>query len=317
MVDHRHHRQDGDAPRQRRRSGGARGFTLIEILVVVAIIALLISILLPSLRRAREQARRVACATNLRTCHQALMFYAQANQDFFPWVANVRDDGRVQFSMQPWEVLFKYVQRGLPSEFHDYPRIFNGPKGAASGSIYLSLDWYLCPSDVIHHITSQAVQTLPDGTTIRGEFVLSYAGMHYVMGVADLEAPDVGLKGSRRFGSVKNPSRFVAFGEAGDDTIGGGIAWELRDRNIEENQIGWEIRHLGGGNLVFVDGHGEFARFVNEQPSYGLPPFPQAFDPQWEANLNFHKTRNPQNQWVSLPGYSGPPALMVRAAPVP
>lgn len=60
------------------------GFTLIEVLVVVAIIALLISILLPSLRRAREHARIVACLAQLRDLGLALNMYAQNYKDWYP-----------------------------------------------------------------------------------------------------------------------------------------------------------------------------------------------------------------------------------------
>ncbi|RMF83596.1 MAG: hypothetical protein D6744_04385, partial [Planctomycetota bacterium] len=53
-----------------------------ELLVVVAIIALLISILLPSLRAARDQARQLLCVTNLRSMGQAAFLYAEANDGF-------------------------------------------------------------------------------------------------------------------------------------------------------------------------------------------------------------------------------------------
>ena len=64
-----------------------RGFTLIELLVVVSILALLIGILLPSLSGARRQARRVACASNLRAIGQSLRLYLNDSNDILPVVA--------------------------------------------------------------------------------------------------------------------------------------------------------------------------------------------------------------------------------------
>ena len=61
-----------------------KGFTLIELLVVVAIIALLISILLPSLSRARELAKRAVCASNQRGIGQGMHIYANDNKEWFP-----------------------------------------------------------------------------------------------------------------------------------------------------------------------------------------------------------------------------------------
>ena len=66
------------------RRGSRKGFTLIELLVVVAIIALLISILLPSLARARELAKRSVCASNMKNIGNGLVIYGNINDDALP-----------------------------------------------------------------------------------------------------------------------------------------------------------------------------------------------------------------------------------------
>ncbi len=68
----------------------ARGFTLIELLVVVAIIALLISILLPSLSRAREQAKKAKCMSNLKQTGGAMLNYFTESNDWFPFEKRVQ-----------------------------------------------------------------------------------------------------------------------------------------------------------------------------------------------------------------------------------
>jgi prepilin-type N-terminal cleavage/methylation domain-containing protein len=64
-----------------------KGFTLVELLVVISIIALLVAILLPALSKARSQAKRLLCMTNVRSLTQALHLYANDWEGRFPPMA--------------------------------------------------------------------------------------------------------------------------------------------------------------------------------------------------------------------------------------
>ncbi|HEV8607540.1 MAG TPA: type II secretion system protein [Tepidisphaeraceae bacterium] len=78
--------------------GCTRGFTLVELLVVIGIIALLISILMPALSAAKERASRIKCASNLRTIGQGLLLYANDNRGQYPRTVCNNGAGFVAFT---------------------------------------------------------------------------------------------------------------------------------------------------------------------------------------------------------------------------
>jgi len=73
----------------------SRGFTLVELIVVIAVIAILIALILPTLARSRERANTVKCAAQLRQIGQGIYNYATSNQGYVPmWsTTHVYPDG--------------------------------------------------------------------------------------------------------------------------------------------------------------------------------------------------------------------------------
>lgn len=108
--------------------GQKKGFTLIELLVVVAIIALLISILLPSLNRAREQVKATVCMANLRSMGQAFTMYAEEFKGIWPaavdtlstqnrWPRPFHDAGIIDAELNKYDENGNLVREGGPSVF--------------------------------------------------------------------------------------------------------------------------------------------------------------------------------------------------------
>ncbi len=111
-----------------RPAARTRGFTLVELLVVIGIIAVLISMLLPALRKVRQQANDTLCTSNLSQINSATQMYAQDNRDYYP---NSSDLGTGSFRRGagyigvdqpfPWASFVSSTaeeNKGLPALYH-------------------------------------------------------------------------------------------------------------------------------------------------------------------------------------------------------
>ncbi len=130
----------------RRTRPDALGFTLVELLVVIGIIALLISILMPALRKAREQANGVACSSNQRQLMQAFLMFAAEHQGRLP--GNFTDYQNPDTDKRAWLLNFQEPLSGTDS---------NGQFDYASFAVFAGAR--------ITNIKSQSKHVFIDGRT--------------------------------------------------------------------------------------------------------------------------------------------------------
>lgn len=83
-------------------------FTLIELLIVIAIIGILVTLLIPSLGKAREQAKRAVCLSNEKQMHLAALVYAKNNKSVLP--SGDTDDGNNKFLGQPGTIAYNALK---------------------------------------------------------------------------------------------------------------------------------------------------------------------------------------------------------------
>jgi prepilin-type N-terminal cleavage/methylation domain-containing protein/prepilin-type processing-associated H-X9-DG protein len=136
-----HSESDENPVRDASTRPGRRGLTLIEFLVVLSIIGLLIALLMPATRRAREPARRAQCMNNLKQIALGLHNYADV-WGAFPPAYTVDAEGH---PLHSWRTLIlPYIDQKPLYDTIDLSKAWNDPENAQAAATWVSV--YSCPS---------------------------------------------------------------------------------------------------------------------------------------------------------------------------
>lgn len=238
----------------------SRGFTLVEVLVVIALVTLLIAILLPALSGARRNSRRLACQANLRQIATGWEMYLDQNDGHFYQRVNaqliyggVQGRGATVFGSDPSAPVARPLNPllGLDEVVREGGEIFRCPsdKGSLSAT----------PSCFDYYGTSYMTNLM-----LIGQNQLPVNPNDPCKSV--LRAVNKKLKRLTRSKLSTDSARLVLMGD-----FGWASTWNRYDRN----RIEWHDRE-GSHNLAFFDGHVEFVRVrkgLHVTEKYAIIPF--------------------------------------------
>ena len=238
-----------------RRPAVFRAFTLIELLVVVSIISLLISILMPSLSRARDQSKSVHCLARLKDFGTGLASYENVNSDLLPpplWKPNPEEEPELYYGWT--ETLFAYVWQDRISRPTDDPK----PPLPVQRNIYPERyeKYFLCKASSYRgqnsgHFRLYLPAWLMNQVSVGVDDQYDIANTvldPWQAGSRSAIPPRMPLIGDANELSEQPCTSYIDAGEANTAGTGG------------HNGNRFSDRHYGGTNYLFQDMHAEWRR---------------------------------------------------------
>jgi prepilin-type N-terminal cleavage/methylation domain-containing protein/prepilin-type processing-associated H-X9-DG protein len=215
-----------------------KAFTLIELLVVIAIIAILASILFPVFARARENARRASCMSNLKQIGLGVMMYVQDYDDTYPSADRYVSGSSGAQTFWFWDIE-PYVK--------DFRTFVCPSSGQGFGPASASYDWDRYDHDYVKggnygaNLLVMRYESSSYYPNFKMASVSSAASTYLIM--------DSGYYAISPY-YVKGP--YSWFYLPGDGGLGVSKSSSLADRLEDDFNNG---RHFQGVNIVFADGH--------------------------------------------------------------